>query len=300
MVIKDIIKSPAKIRLYFITLAAFLALLIIANYYLLPKAFVYFGGVYEGAVLSFFNNMIALLGSSLLASGFFWFVTPSGLDSSDVNVIAPHDVKNILNSMLDKTERFYYYGHTARWNRAVAFPKILETANDSRTTKYIEALIIDPDSEDACKFYASFGHANRVKGRNIRSVRDVRLELLTTTLVCLRINSSPFINFELSVTNKVAISRLDISDSALIMTKPYPGDPALHFPKDTFFYASYKEEFNIAKQQGRKINMEASKIDISSENIKEILFEAGFDVSYFDVDFERDLLHALNNIEKPY
>jgi len=125
MVIKDIIKSPAKIRLYFITLAAFLALLIIANYYLLPKAFVYFGGVYEGAVLSFFNNMIALLGSSLLASGFFWFVTPSGLDSSDVNVIAPHDVKNILNSMLDKTERFYYYGHTARWNRAVAFPKIL-------------------------------------------------------------------------------------------------------------------------------------------------------------------------------
>ncbi|MGM0857678.1 MAG: hypothetical protein ACQEW0_11415 [Pseudomonadota bacterium] len=300
MVIKDIIKSPAKIRLYFIVLAVFLTLLITANYYLLPKAFVYFGGVYEGAVPSFFNNIIALLGSSLLASGFFWFVTPSGLDSSDVNVIASHDVKSMLNTMLDKTERFYYYGHTARWNRAVAFPKILETANDSRTTKYIEVIILDPDSEDACSFYASFGHANRVKGRKVKSTRDVRLELLTTILDCLRLNKSPFINFELSVTNKVAISRLDISDNALIMTKPYPGDPALHFPKDTFFYASYKEEFNIAKQQCRKINMEASKIDISSKNLKKILSEAGLDVSYIDVDFERELFYALSNIEKPY
>jgi hypothetical protein len=300
MIIKDIIKSPAKIRAYFISLAVLLLILITANYYLLPKGFVYFGGVYEGAIPSFINNVIALLGSSLLASGFFWFVTPSGLDSSDVNVIASYDIKGVLNSMLDRTERFYYYGHTARWNRAVTFPKILEKANDSRSTKHIDLIIIDPDDEKACQFYALFGHGNRTKGRNIQSARDVRIELLTTFLCCLEINKSPFIKIDLSVTNKVSISRLDISDNALLLTKPYHGDPALHFPKNTFFYTSYKEEFNIAKQQCRKINVDLSIREISLENIKETLREAGFDVDYVDSAFERDLWQAFINIEKPY
>jgi hypothetical protein len=300
LVIKDIIKSPAKIRVYFIALAVILVILIVTNYYLLPKAFVYFDSSYDGAINSFFNNIIALFGSSLLVSGFFWFVTPSGLDSSDVNVIASHDIKNTLNSMLNRTERFYYYGHTARWNRATTFPRILEQANDSRSTKYIELVIIDPDDEKACQFYASFGHANRRNGKKIQSVSDVRIELFATILRCLEINKSPFISFNLFVTNKVAISRLDISDNALLLTKPYHSDPALYFPKDTFFYASYKEEFNIAKQQCREIIFDVYQGNISDENIKKILGDAGFDVGYIDDDFIKELLQILRNIKKPY
>jgi hypothetical protein len=300
MIVKDIIKSPAKTRLYFIILVMLLALMIVANYYLLPEAVVYFGGIYEETISSFINNIIALLGSSLLASGFIWFVTPSGLDSSDVNVIASHDIKGVLNSMLDRTERFSYYGHTARWNRIVTFPKILEQANDSRSTKYIDLIIIDPDDENACKFYTSFGHGDRKKGKNIQSIRDIRIELLTTFLCCLESNKSPFIKVELFVTNKVSISRFDISDSALLLTKPYHGDPALHFPKNTFFYSSYKEEFNIAKQQCRRIDLDIQKRDISNLNLKDTLLEAGFEVGYVDSDFARDLLQAFSKIEKPY
>jgi hypothetical protein len=300
LIVKDIIKSPAKIRLYFIVLVMLFAFIIVANYYLLPKAFVYFGSTYDGVIPSFINNIIALLGSSLLASGFLWFVTPSGLDSSDVNVIASHDIKGVLNSMLDRPERFSYYGHTARWNRVVTFPKILEQANDSRSTKYIDLIIIDPDDEKACKFYALFGHGDREKGRDIQSIRDVRIELLTTFLCCLENNKSPFIKVDFFVTNKVSISRFDISDSALLLTKPYHGDPALHFPKNTFFYSSYKEEFNIAKQQCRRINLDIQERDISNFNLKDTLLEAGFEVGYFDSDFERDLLHAFSKIEKPY
>jgi len=300
LIVKDILKSPTKIRIYFLLLTIFLILLIVTNYYLLPKAFVFFGYSYDGVFPSFMNNIIALVSSSLLASGFFWFVTPSGLDSSDVNVIASHDIKDTLSSMLDKTERFYYYGHTARWNRSVAFPKILEQANDSRSTKFIELIILDPDDEKACRFYASFGHGNRNKGRNIQSIRDVRIELLTTFLYCLDSNKSPFIEFTLFVTDRVSISRLDISDNAILMTKPYHGDPALHFPKKTFFYNSYKEEFNIAKQQCRKINLDKVQKNIKEENISEILHEAGFNTSYIDSTFTKELIQALSNIKKPY
>ena len=286
MIVKDIIKSPAKLRVYFIGLVMFLVFMIVANYYLLPKSFIYFGSDYDGAIPSFINNLIALLGSSLIASGFIWFVTPSGLDSNDVNVISSHDIKDILNSMLNSTERFSYYGHTARWNRAVTFPKMLEQANDLRVTKHIDLIIIDPDDANACNLYASFGHGERKKGRKIQSATDVRIELLTTFLCCLEINKSPFIEIGLYVTDRVSISRFDISDNALMLTKPYQGDPALYFPKNTFFYSSYKEEFNIAKQQCKKINLEILEKDIKASNLKKALCEAGFQADYVDSEFE--------------
>jgi hypothetical protein len=300
LIVKDLIKSPAKLRAYFIGLILILVFVIVANYYLLPKVFIYFGGNYYGAIPSFINNLIALLGSSLIASGFIWFVTPSGLDSSDVNVISSHDIKHILNSMLNRTERFSYYGHTARWNRAVTFPKILEQAQELRVTKHIDLIIIDPDDASACKLYASFGHGERNKGRKIQSATDVRIELLTTFLCCLEINESPFIEIGLYVTDKVSISRFDISDNALMLTKPYQGDPALYFPKNTFFYSSYKEEFNIAKQQCKKINLDIAEKDIEASNLKKALCEAGFQASYVDSEFEKELLIAFGKVEKPY
>lgn len=300
MIVKDIIKSPVKVRLYFFVLSIFFIVLVATNYYMLPKLFLHFNTPYNEALSSFLNNIIALVGSSLLASGFFWFIMPSGLESSDVNVIASYDIKTTLSSMINNTERFYYYGHTARWNRAVTFPKILEQANDSKSTKYIELIIINPDDEKACQFYASFGHGNRNNGRKIQSIRDVRIELLTTFLCCLESSKSPFIKFDLSVTNKISISRLDISDNALLLSKPYHGDPALHFPRDTFFYTSYKEEFNVAKQQCRKINLDMDKKDINNKTIPEILCKAGFNKDYINDDFTNDLLQAFGDIKKPY
>lgn len=300
MIVKDVIRSPSKLRVYFVSLVIFLVFMTVANYYLLPKAFIYFGGDYEGALPSFINNLIALLGSSLIASGFIWFVTPSGLDSNDVNVISSHDIKDFLNSMINRTERFSYYGHTARWNRAVTFPKIMEQAQDLRVTKYIDLIIIDPDDARACSLYASFGHGERKKGRKIQSETDVRIELLTTFLCCLEINKSPFIEIELYVTDRVSISRFDISDNALMLTKPYQGDPALYFPKNTFFYSSYKEEFNVAKQQCKKIVLDISEKYIKASNLKKALCEAGFQADYVDIEFEKELLKAFGNVEKPY
>ena len=300
MIVKDVIKSPYKLRVYFIGLVMVLVFMIVANYYLLPKAFIYFGSNYEGAIPSFINNLIALLGSSFIASGFIWFVTPSGLNSNDVNVISSHDIKDFLNSMLNRTERFSYYGHTARWNRAVTFPKILEEAKDLRVTKYIDLIIIDPDDASACNLYASFGHGERKKGRKIQSATDVRIELLTTFLCCIEINKSPFIEIGLYVTDKVSISRFDISDNALMLTKPYQGDPALYFPKNTFFYSSYKEEFNVAKQQCKRINLDISEKDIKESNLKKALCEAGFQADYVDSEFGKELLETLGKVEKPY
>ena len=47
-------------------------------------------------------------------------------------------------------------------------------------------------------------------------------------------------------------------------------------------------------------NVDLSIREISLENIKETLREAGFDVDYVDSAFERDLWQAFINIEKPY
>ncbi|KYL33798.1 hypothetical protein A2I98_12395 [Pseudoalteromonas agarivorans] len=84
------------------------------------------------------------------------------------------------------------------------------------------------------------------------------------------------------------------------MTKPYQGDPALYFPKNTFFYSSYKEEFNVAKQQCKKINLNISEKDINVSNLNKALCEAGFQTDYVNNEFESELLKAFGKVERPY
>lgn len=300
MVIKDILKSPTKIRAYFVGLTIFFVALVILNYYLLPEIFLRFDLIYEGAAVSFLNNIIALLASSIVASGFIWLVTPSGLGSGDINIIAPYDLKSTLRTMIDATERFSYVGHTARWNRAVTLPRLYEVANESKSTKHIELVIIDPDNDKVCELYSSFGHGERRKGRAISEIRDVKIELFTTFLTCLKFNKSPFLDIKLYVSSQVSLFRLDIADDAIVMTKPNTGDPALHFPKGTFFYSSYKEDFNVTKLQCREISLNISQENIDQSNCLQLLNDAGFDCSVIDEQVIKELVEALNKVSIPY
>ncbi len=100
MLIKDFAKSPYKIKIYLLGVSAVLILLIFLNYYALPLICNYFGFDYSSTFSSFFNNIIALVGSSLFASGFYLLLTPSGLSENDINLISSHDIKDLLKNMV--------------------------------------------------------------------------------------------------------------------------------------------------------------------------------------------------------
>ena len=299
MLIKDFAKSPYKIRIYLLGISGVLILLIALNYYVLPLIHDYFGFSYSSTVSSFFNNIIALVGSSLFASGFYLLLTPSGLSENDINLIYSHDIKGLLKNMVNETERFSYLGHTARWNRSFSLPKLREISNDKKSTRHVDLVIIDPNCEASCLYYSQFGHANRDKGGEVKSIHDVRVELITTYLCCVKENMSPFMEVNLHFTKNISLFRYDISDNGILLSKPYKGDPALYFPKGTFFYDSYKQEFNIAKDQSDRVYLERIEV-LDYESVKQLLLAADIFDDYMNENFVDAVWCSYQEMTSPY
>lgn len=293
------IKSPYRIKWYFAGLTLIVLILLALNYVAVPN-FVSEEVVYKEALVSFLNNMIALSISGIVASWALLFFTPRTLKNSDIDIVNPHDISHMLEALASKTECFCYLGHTARWNRAVTLEKLKCDAESRKTRKDITLIILDPDNNFSCEYYCNFGHASRDKGNKISNANDVRTELLSTVLACMRYQQSPFLDINLFVTDKVSFFRLDISDTAILLTKPYSDEPALHFPKDTFFYSSYKEEFKIVRDQSRRINIDASEPELSPENCAQLLEKAGVSTDGLDKKMIEKIISCSNSSVRPY
>lgn len=293
------IKSPYRIKWYFSGLALISLFLIVINYIVIPKC-VPVDADYKEPIVSFFNNMIALSISGIVASWALLFFTPRTLKNSDIDIINPHDIKFMLEKLVFNTERFCYLGHTARWNRSVTLEKLRSDAEFRKIRKEISLVILDPNDIPSCQYYCDFGHSNRNKGNNISNINDVRSELLTTILTCIKYQKSPFLDISLFVTNKVSLFRLDISDSAILLTKPYSDEPALHFPQDTFFYSSYKEEFKIVRDQSRKINLDVNISNLTAKNFVQLIEISGVTCDGMEESLFEEIINQSKKLDSPY
>lgn len=304
MVIKEIIKSPVALRKYFGMLIGFLILLIFLNYYGFEKIILHCFSdnsvTYSGPFKSFFENMISIAAVTLLGASFYWWITPTGISEGDVNVIYSHDIKSTLKNLVHDTEYFFYLGHTARWNRKTSFPEIRNSAENKRTTKRIEAVILDPRDLKACKFYVEQDFSNREKGSVVNSVKDLQIELITTMFKCIELNHSKFVECHIYLTKNVSISRFDISGKGILLSKPYKGDPALLFPADTFFYNSYKEEYRVAKNQADEFVFENGEFNVSKESVKKLLKKLDPNEEFFDESIADRVLETLTKMQSPY
>ena len=299
MVIKDFYKSRYKTKWFFLSLILTVILLILVNYIVLPF---YFGGELNiiDSVNSLLNNLIALVISVLIASIAFLLFSPKIIRNSDIEIIHPKDLKNELEKITNGTDVYYYMGHTARWNRSVNLEKLKKEAEEKKTRVEIDFLILNPNNIKLCNYYASFGHSNRKNGVNVQNAKDVKIEIITTILLCAKYNLNPFLRVSIYFLDKASLFRLDISDKGIIFTKPYPEQPALLFPKDTFFYKSYKEEFKISREQCEKIGLKNLPAEINLESCKYYLREIGIDFEDIDDDDIEKIIRKMDNLDRPY
>lgn len=298
MNITEMFKSPYKLRWYFAVLVSSAILLSIVNYYFIPnhlsKSVLY----YE-AVTSFFNNLISLIFSSIVASLAVLFFTPKIMRNSEINLIEPRNLSFALNDSIRNTANYAYVGHTARWNRSNTFEVLKNEAKQSHTRKQISIIILDPRNAKTCEYFSNFGHSNR-KNSQIESEKDVIKELLATILICAEYNNAGLLDFELRLTDKVSLFRLDISDNAIIMTKPYSNEPALNFPCNTFFYESYKEEYKIIKDQSALINLKPLPRSLDYISCKTYLSDIDINIQNLDENDYKDIVNKFKNPKNPY
>lgn len=303
MVIKEIIKSPFLLKWYFYILFFVLFLLYFFNYYgfnnIIIPLFFDEKIAYSGVIKAVVEDVISIGTVTFLGSAFYWWITPSGINEGDVNVIYSHDIHSTLSSLVHNTEYFYYLGHTARWNRNFSLPMLKDIAEKSRTTKIVELVVLDPRDEELCKFYIDqdFSRLNEKSSPN--AVVELQAEIVATIFKCIQFNSHSFIDSKVYLSKNVTISRLDISQTGIMLTKPYKGDPALFFPVNTFFYNSYKEEYRVAKSQAELFEPQLSCCKSNSIESVQKLIEK-LDLVVNDTDFCAKVLKLLNDKKTYY
>jgi hypothetical protein len=272
MVIKEIRKSPIMLKKYFSTFFIILFLLYFLNYYGFEKIIIPFFFderiAYSGVFKSIIEDITSIGTVAFFGAAFYWWTTPSGISEGDVNVVYSHDIKSTLSTLVQDTEYFYYLGHTARWNRSVSLPILRDIAEKSRTTKIVELVILDPRNENLCDFYINQAFSRRKEGLDLISIVELQVELVATIFKALELNQSNFVDCKVYLSNSVTISRFDISQKGILLSKPYKGDPAIFFPANTFFYNSYKEEYRVAKSQANLF--EPNEMCCKSISIKSI------------------------------
>lgn len=294
MFISQISESKHKKRQYFTFLLIALIMLLIIKFFIVPLL-----GNNQNAtsiLVITLDNLIALTVSVFIASLAYLFFTPKNIREGDIHIISSYDLESELEKIVEDTEIYYYAGHTARWNRSVTLKKLASKAKLKNTRIEVSFIILDPDSYKACRYYAKFGHANRKNSSQIDNSKNVRVELITTILICAKYQSEPLLDIKVYLTDKVSLFRLDISDTEAILTKADPKEPALAFPKDTFFYRSYKEEFRVTRDQSREIEIKRLPINLDIASFKQYLMS--IDINTKDISNE-DMDHILKEIREP-
>lgn len=275
MFISQISESKYKKRHYFIFLVtAFIILVIIKIIAIYPLAN---DQNVIGILILTLDNLIALTLSIFVASLAYIFFTPNNIREGDIHIVPSYDLESELEKIIEDTETYYYAGHTARWNRSVTLKKLESKAKLKNTRIEISFIILDPNSEKVCLYYSEFGHANRKNSSQIDSIKNVRIELITTILICAKYRIEPLLDIKVYLTDKVSLFRLDISNTGAIITKADPKEPALAFPKDTFFYRSYREEFRVTRDQSRPITLRRLPSTMDVADYKEYIESIGID-----------------------
>ena len=301
MEIQNLLKSPYKLKMFFIYLTIGLIALLLINFMLLPYIFNNAIPSLEKILTDITTNLSTLVATSIVTTLFLFLVTPKVVNESDINIISPHDLKDTLSNITNNTDFFTYYGHTARWNRSVTLPKLLQESNSDHSTKKIDIIVIDPDNEQATLYYSNFGHGTRVYGNKINTQNDVKLELFITILTLFEYQQNPFLDITVYLSSNISLFRMDLTENALILTKPYSEEPALLFYKDSFFYKSYKEEINIAKEQSKKLVFpKNNKQEINKESCRRILKQMHFNIDMLIDEDINTIINGIKNNIKPY
>jgi len=258
----------------------------------------------EIAVVTIDNIIVAII-VVLSTTAFILFITPPSTRKPEVSVVESGNLKYALEEELKDTKEFWYRGHTARWSRSVTFSKLAKSARKDKRTIRIFLIILDPNSDAVCESYANFQNKFGQSKNNIEPLKhEIRLELLATILSAYAwANKEPLLKISIGLWDKLSLFRVDLSDSAAIITKPDIDEPALSFPAGTRFFMSFREDLQVSYSQSRVLPEKKSNIrfgNLSPKNLKQFFANIGIRCNDINDNSLRKIIEMSEKPETPY
>lgn len=293
-------------RTFFGVVALVLALSLITRFFVLPHfapAQALTGSALLGSLL---DNLVVSLFLAVFLGGFVFWLTPSIVKRSAIEVIAPKQINPLLKSAASTTRSWVYKGACGRYTRATTIPKLAEAARTEGIGRDITICVLNPKNDDLCSAYATYrrslksGSVGKPWNREV-----VQEEVLATAITALRFQfSEPLLRIRVFFVDHFSAFRLDVSDQYVVVTKEDKEASALRADAGTYFYDSYKEDVRLTERQSNEMTC-CAKLEFATSLDEAKIREAIRCASLFDeqklagLDMSR-LLAVVNSPSDPY
>ena len=293
-------------RTFYGIVGLILALSLVTRFFVLP----YFAPAQAltGAALigSLLDNLVVSLFLTVFLGVFVFWLTPSIIKRSVMEVIEPKQINPLLKIAATGTRSWVYKGACGRYTRATTLPKLAEAARIEGIGRDITVYLLNPKNDAICTAYATYRRS--LKSGNSGTpwtCQVVQEEIIATAVTALKYQfSEPLVRIRLFFVDHFSAFRLDISDHFVVVTKEDKEASALRADAGTYFYDSYKDDVRLIERQSKEMTC-CGKLEFVASVDEEKLREALTCASVFEVDqlqtlnVER-LLKCINAPSDPY
>lgn len=242
-------------RTFFGVVALVLVLALIVRFFVLP----WIDPVQEltGAALfgSLLDNLVVSLFLAVFVGAFVFWLTPSIVKRSAIEVIAPKQINPLLKSATSATRSWTYKGACGRYTRATTIPKLAEAARAEGIGRDITICVLNPMNDLLCAEYATYRRSLKSGNSGTPWTQQVvQEEILATALTALKFRfSEPLLRIRVFFVDHFSAFRLDIADQYVVVTKEDKEASALRADAGTYFYDSYKDDVRLTERQSKEM-----------------------------------------------
>jgi len=293
-------------RTFFGVVALILTLALVTRFFVLP----YFRAeqALTGAALlgSLLDNLVVSLFLAVFLGAFVFWLTPSIVKRSAIEVIAPKQINPTLKAAASTTRSWIYKGACGRYTRATTIPKLADVARTEGIGRDITICVLNPKNEELCAAYATYRRSLKSGTSGMAWSRQVvQEEVIATAVTALRFQfSEPLLRIRVFFVDHFSAFRLDISDHHVVITKEDKEASALRADAGTYFYDSYKDDVRLTERQSKEMTC-CGRLEFNGSLDEAKLREA---VNCADIFYESDLvglnisrlLECINAPNDPY
>ena len=204
---------------------------------------------------SLLDNLVVSLFLAVFIGAFVFWLTPSIVKRSVIEVVAPKQINSLLKTAANGTRSWIYKGACGRYTRATTIPKLAEAARIEGIGRDITICILNPKNDELCTAYATYRRSLKSgKSGTAWTCQVVQEEILATAITALKFQfSEPQLRIRLFFVDHFSAFRLDISDLYVVVTKEDKEASALRADVGTYFYDSYKDEVRLTERQSKEM-----------------------------------------------
>lgn len=241
--------SSATRRWYLIAILATLVALIVLRFMAFPsEADSPTWQVTIGALLDAF---ITALAAALVLSLIYWyFFEPERSDA--LSTVDYRQIGRELREEVEGATEWSVRARTANYFCRETLPRLVDKSLSDHSTMRVRILMIDPCNESLLDQYVAFRGAEAHDGQPWSRER-VRFDIYASILLLVaQANRAPRVEIEVGFSSAFWTLSLDMSQTMILVTGQYRGDPAIRLGSEGVHYNSWRDDFDALMSIARR------------------------------------------------